>query len=107
MIGHGSRVLNIVAASLIAALSAGVGAAAWAQQPPPPGAPSPAAAIAGVDNTNLSLSEVERLYIRRIIQEEGGRIERAAQRLGVPRSSLYKKIKAMGISVSKAPQATL
>ena len=70
-------------------------------------APSPAAAIAGVDNTNLSLSEVERLYIRRIIQEEGGRIERAAQRLGVPRSSLYKKIKAMGISVSKAPQATL
>jgi DNA-binding NtrC family response regulator len=70
-------------------------------------APSPAAAIAGVDNTNLSLSEVERLYIQRIVQEEGGRIERAAQRLGVPRSSLYKKIKAMGISVSKAPQATL
>jgi DNA-binding NtrC family response regulator len=53
------------------------------------------------------LSDVERLYIQRIIQEENGRIERAAQRLGVPRSSLYKKIKAMGISVSKTPLPTL
>ncbi len=70
-------------------------------------APSSTGAVAGMDNTNLSLSDVERLYIQRIIQEEGGRIERAAQRLGVPRSSLYKKIKAMGIFVSKVPLATL
>jgi DNA-binding NtrC family response regulator len=67
---------------------------------------STAASDALVD-TNLSLSEVERIYIQKVIQQENGRIERAAQRLGVPRSSLYKKIKAMGISVSKTPLPTL
>jgi DNA-binding NtrC family response regulator len=61
---------------------------------------SPAATA--TDDTNLSLSDVERIYIQKIIQEENGRIERAAERLGVPRSSLYKKIKAMGIFVSKS-----
>lgn len=64
-------------------------------------------ALEGMEDANLSLSDVERLYIQRVIQEENGRIERAAQRLGVPRSSLYKKIKAMGILVSKTPLATL
>jgi DNA-binding NtrC family response regulator len=64
-------------------------------------------ARAEVTDTNLSLSDVERLYIQKIIQEENGRIERAAQRLGVPRSSLYKKIKAMGIPVSKTPLPSL
>jgi DNA-binding NtrC family response regulator len=65
------------------------------------------AASAATGDTNLSLSDVERIYIQKIIQEENGRIERAAERLGVPRSSLYKKIKAMGIFVSKAPTASL
>jgi DNA-binding NtrC family response regulator len=65
------------------------------------------AAGAATDDTKLSLSDVERIYIQKIIQEENGRIERAAERLGVPRSSLYKKIKAMGIFVSKAPTASL
>ena len=63
--------------------------------------------MAGMEKSNLSLSDVERLYIQRVVQEEGGRIERAAQRLGVPRSSLYKKLKAMGIFVSKTPLSTL
>jgi DNA-binding NtrC family response regulator len=61
----------------------------------------------GIEDTKLSLSDMERIYIQKIIHEENGRIERAAQRLGIPRSSLYKKIKAMGIFVSKAPTATL
>jgi DNA-binding NtrC family response regulator len=65
------------------------------------------AAASGLGDTKLSLSDMERNYIQKIIQEENGRIERAAQRLGVPRSSLYKKIKAMGILVSKTPLATL
>jgi DNA-binding NtrC family response regulator len=55
-----------------------------------------------VENTKLSLSDVERIYIQKIIQEENGSVERAAERLGVPRSSLYKRIKAAGIVVSKA-----
>jgi DNA-binding NtrC family response regulator len=65
------------------------------------------AAASGLADTKMSLSDMERNYIQKIIQEENGRIERAAQRLGVPRSSLYKKIKAMGIAVSKTPSASL
>jgi DNA-binding NtrC family response regulator len=65
------------------------------------------AALSEMNDKNLSLSDVERIYIQRVVQEENGRIERAAQRLGVPRSSLYKKIKAMGINVSKTPLVTL
>jgi len=65
------------------------------------------AAASGLGDTKLSLSDMERNYIQKIIQEENGRIERAAQRLGVPRSSLYKKIKAMGILVSKTPSSSL
>jgi DNA-binding NtrC family response regulator len=65
------------------------------------------AAPSGFGDTKLSLSDMERIYIEKIIQEENGRIERAAQRLGVPRSSLYKMIKAMGINVSKGPAPTL
>jgi DNA-binding NtrC family response regulator len=71
------------------------------------GAHATGGALAGMEDANLSLSDVERIYIQKVIQEENGRIERAAQRLGVPRSSLYKKIKAMGIPVSKAPLPTL
>ncbi|MGE5327004.1 MAG: sigma-54-dependent transcriptional regulator [Deltaproteobacteria bacterium] len=66
-----------------------------------PATPAGSSAAAATDDTNLRLSDVERIYIQKIIQEENGRIERAAERLGVPRSSLYKKIKAMGILVSK------
>jgi len=65
------------------------------------------AAPSALGNTKLTLSDMERIYIEKIIQEENGRIERAAQRLGVPRSSLYKMIKAMGINVSKGPVPTL
>ncbi len=59
------------------------------------------------DDTPLTLLDVERLYIQKVVQEENGQIEKAAQRLGVPRSSLYKRIKAMGIVVSKTPSTTL
>ena len=64
-------------------------------------------APSGLGNTTLSLLDMERIYIQKVIKEENGRIERAARRLGVPRSSLYKKIKAMGILVSKPADATL
>ena len=67
-----------------------------------PEAPPEAAPLFPVENTKLSLSDVERIYIQKIIQEENGSVERAAERLGVPRSSLYKRIKAAGIVVSKA-----
>lgn len=40
-----------------------------------------------------SVTEMERQHIQRILTEEDGNIPRASKRLGIPRSSLYKKIK--------------
>jgi DNA-binding NtrC family response regulator len=52
-------------------------------------------------DTSLTLVELERRHIARVLQEEGGRVDQAARRLGVPRSSLYQKIKRHGIQVSR------
>jgi len=45
----------------------------------------------------LTLREMERRHIARALREEGGRVEAAARRLGVPRSTLYQKIRALGL----------
>jgi transcriptional regulator of acetoin/glycerol metabolism len=48
---------------------------------------------------------VERRHIMKALHEEGGHVERAARRLGVPRSSLYDKIKRLEIVLPKpAPE---
>ncbi len=52
-------------------------------------------------DTSLTLLEVERRHIARVLEEEGGQVDRAAQRLGVPRSSLYQKIKRFGLALSR------
>ena len=46
----------------------------------------------------LTLQEVERRHIERVLAAEGGHVERAARRLGIPRSSLYQKLKSLGLS---------
>ena len=51
--------------------------------------------------TDLTLEELERLHIERVLGEENGHVENAAKRLGIPRSSLYQKIKRFGITSSK------
>jgi DNA-binding NtrC family response regulator len=56
-----------------------------------PGAP---AADAG-----LTLVEVERRHIERVLTEEGGHVASAARRLGVPKSSLYQRIRKHGITL--------
>ena len=48
-----------------------------------------------------TLNEVERQYIEMVLTREGGRVERAAKTLGIPRSSLYYKIKQHGIAKSR------
>jgi DNA-binding NtrC family response regulator len=48
-------------------------------------------------NLNLTLQEVEVQHIRRVLEAERGRIPTAAERLGVPKSSLYQKLKTYGI----------
>jgi DNA-binding NtrC family response regulator len=44
---------------------------------------------------NVTLREMERLHISRVLQEEDGRVARAATRLGIPRSSLYQKMRKL------------
>jgi DNA-binding NtrC family response regulator len=45
------------------------------------------------ENTNRTLEEMERDYIRQVLESEGGRVETAARKLGIPRSTLYAKLK--------------
>jgi DNA-binding NtrC family response regulator len=52
-------------------------------------------------DSRLTLLELEKQHIERVLQEERGRVERAAKRLGIPRSSLYQKIKKHQINMSK------
>jgi transcriptional regulator with PAS, ATPase and Fis domain len=62
----------------------------------PQGPPS-----SGGYDTSLTLEELERRHIERVLLEERGRVEAVAARLGLARSSLYQKIKRFGISVSR------
>jgi DNA-binding NtrC family response regulator len=52
-------------------------------------------------DSRLTLLELEKQHIERVLQEERGRVEKAAKRLGIPRSSLYQKIKKHQIPTSK------
>jgi DNA-binding NtrC family response regulator len=51
--------------------------------------------------TALTLEEVERRHIERVLRAERGNVRRAAARLGVPRSSLYQKISRFGIRLAE------
>lgn len=56
----------------------------------------PVAPVA-VMNRDLTLDELERQRIAQVLEEEKGRVAQAAVRLGIPRSTLYQKIKVLGI----------
>ncbi len=49
-----------------------------------------------------TLSEMERKHIEEALEAEDGRVEAAAKRLGMPRSTLYQRIKTHGITISHA-----
>ena len=63
-----------------------------------PGAPSPDAA----PGASLTLEELERMHIARVLQDLGGRVAEASQHLGIPRSTLYQKIKKFGIPLPRS-----
>jgi len=48
-------------------------------------------------NDDLTLAEVERRHIERIYEAEQQNVQRAAVRLGIPRSSLYQKLARLGL----------
>jgi DNA-binding NtrC family response regulator len=52
-------------------------------------------------DSGLTLLQLEKQHIQRVLHEEQGRVEKAARRLGIPRSSLYQKIKKHDIPVPK------
>jgi DNA-binding NtrC family response regulator len=50
----------------------------------------------------VTLAELEKQHISRILQEEEGKVATAAARLGIPRSTLYQKIKVYGLPTETA-----
>ena len=52
-------------------------------------------------DSTLTLSQLEKQHIERVLQEEHGRVEKAARRLGIPRSSLYQKLKKYQLDSSR------
>jgi DNA-binding NtrC family response regulator len=48
-------------------------------------------------DAGLTLEELERAHIERVLRDLGGRVAEASARLGIPRSTLYQKIKKFNI----------
>ena len=55
----------------------------------------------GDADLNLSLVEVERRHIEKVLAAANGHVEKAATLLEIPRSTLYEKIKKLRITPSK------
>ncbi len=55
----------------------------------------------GYPDAGLTLLELERKHIEYVLRDENGRVEKAAARLGIARSSLYQKIKKFNIVLSE------
>jgi DNA-binding NtrC family response regulator len=68
-----------------------------------PGAPLQTSLEAPASEAHLTLEELEKLHIERVLREMGGRVAEASQRLGIPRSTLYQKIKRYSISLPRTP----
>src|SRR5215468_8900849 len=58
-------------------------------------------------DSRLTLLQLEKQQIQIVLQEERGRVETAARRLGIPRSSLYQKIKKHQIPMPKSVERSL
>jgi DNA-binding NtrC family response regulator len=64
------------------------------------------AVVPGSDDSSLTLLELEKVHIARVLDEEHGRVDHASKRLGIPRSSLYQKIKKHNINLSRLVEPT-
>jgi DNA-binding NtrC family response regulator len=51
-----------------------------------------------------TLADLEKQQIERVLREERGRVVQAAQRLGIPRSTLYQKIKELRVDLPRFQQ---
>jgi len=57
--------------------------------------------------SNLTLLEVERRHILRVMEAVGFQVDAAAPLLGIPRSTLYVKLKSHGIGTSRIQKWSL
>jgi len=61
-----------------------------------------ASAAAEAETAHLTLEGLERIHIERVLRDLGGRVTEASQRLGIPRSTLYQKIKRYRIALPRS-----
>jgi len=76
----------------------------FGEEIPVGGAARAAAAVApapAVADDDLRLATVERRHIEHVLRLELGQVDRAAERLGVPRSTLYQRLKQYGLSLAE------
>jgi DNA-binding NtrC family response regulator len=66
-----------------------------------PTAPAAPPAEGAASETLLTLEEIEKRHIERVLRDMGGRVAEASQRLGIPRSTLYQKIKRFSITLPR------
>jgi DNA-binding NtrC family response regulator len=64
--------------------------------------PGVASEEATVPGAPLTLEELERQHIAGVLVSLGGRVAEASQRLGIPRSTLYQKIKKYGLPLPRS-----
>jgi DNA-binding NtrC family response regulator len=62
---------------------------------------APSLAESAAQAGGQTLDDLEKLQIERVLREERGRVVAAARRLGVPRSTLYQKIKEHQLKLSR------
>jgi len=58
------------------------------------------------ENLTRTLEEMERDYIAEVLKAEGGKVETAARKLGIPRSTLYAKLKQYKLDRAAQAAAT-
>ena len=52
-------------------------------------------------NPRLTLEELERMHVESVYREEESNVERTAQRLGIPKSTLYTKLRSYGLTKTR------
>jgi transcriptional regulator with PAS, ATPase and Fis domain len=87
--GNVRELENLIERGVAVATSGRIEAAHLPEEVRGAGAPAPR----GRDGTILTLEEMERNYIRWVLDELGGNQQAAAQRLGIDRVTLWRKLK--------------
>jgi DNA-binding NtrC family response regulator len=64
--------------------------------------PKPVDTLASAVTRGLTLEELEREYIQKVVNAEAGNKTRAAQRLGLDRKTLYRKLEEYGARQAQA-----